>query len=54
LLRKGQKAPQGYEAVELDHDRGIALIRILLSDPAEFAEIDAIRRKSTCQTASAK
>ena len=54
LLRKGQKAPPGYEAVELDHDKGIALIRILLSDPAEFAGIDAIRRKSTCKPAPAQ
>ena len=28
--------------------------RILLSDPAEYAEVDAIRRKSTCQAVSAK
>lgn len=54
LLRKGQKAPQGYEPVELEHDKGIALMRILLSDPSEYAAIDAIRHKSTCQTASAK
>jgi hypothetical protein len=54
LLRKGQKAPAGYEAVELGYDRGIALIRILLSDAAEFEQIDAIRRKSKCRTVSAK
>ena len=54
LVRDGQVAPKGYDVVKLDHDRGIALIRILLSDPAEFAEVDAIRRKSTCQAASAK
>ena len=54
LVRDGQVAPKGYDVVKLDHDRGIALIRILLSDPAEFAEVDAIRRKSTCQVASAK
>lgn len=54
LVREGQVAPEGYEVVKLDHDKGIALIRILLSDPAEYAEVDAIRRKSTCQAASAK
>ena len=54
LARDGQVAPKGYDVVTLDYDRGIALIRILLSDPAEFAEVDAIRRKSTCQAASAK
>jgi len=54
LVRKGQVAPKGYDVVQLDHDKGIALMRILLSDPAEYAEVDAIRRKSTCQAASAK
>lgn len=54
LVRKGQVAPKGYDVVQLDHDKGIALMRILLSDPAEYAEVDAIRRKSTCKTASAK
>jgi len=54
LIREGQVAPKGYEVVQLDHDKGIALMRILLSDPAEYAEVDAIRRKSTCQAASAK
>ncbi|MEW6577256.1 DUF1254 domain-containing protein [Sphingorhabdus buctiana] len=54
LVRKGQVAPKGYDVVQLDHDKGIALMRILLSDPAEYAEVDAIRRKSTCQAVSAK
>jgi hypothetical protein len=49
LVKAGQKAPAGYEPVRLEHDRGIALIRILLADPAEFPVIDAIRRKSTCK-----
>jgi hypothetical protein len=35
----------------LKHDRGIALIRILLAHPEEFPAIDAIRRKSTCKQA---
>jgi uncharacterized membrane protein len=39
----------GYEDVMLKHDRGIALIRILLANPDEFSAIDAIRRKSTCK-----
>jgi uncharacterized membrane protein len=54
LLRAGQKAPPGYDPVQLDHDRGIALIRILLADPAEYVGIDAIRRKSSCRSAAAK
>lgn len=49
LLKTGQKAPAGYEPVNLKHDRGIALIRILLTSPDEFPAIDAVRRKSTCK-----
>ena len=49
LLKSGQKAPSGYEPVMLQHDRGIALIRILMASPDEFPAIDAIRRKSTCK-----
>jgi hypothetical protein len=49
LVKAGQTAPQGYEPVRLQYDRGIALIRILLSSPAEYPVVDAIRRKSTCK-----
>lgn len=49
LMKAGQTAPKGYEPVTLQHDRGIALIRILLANPNEFSAIDAIRRKSTCK-----
>jgi uncharacterized membrane protein len=49
LVKAGQKAPAGYEPVRLEHDRGIALIRILLADAGEFPAIDATRRKSTCR-----
>ncbi len=48
LLKAGQQAPPGYEPVMLQHDRGIALIRILLGNPDEYPAIDAIRRQSTC------
>lgn len=51
LYREGQKVPAGYDPVKLDHDKGIALIRILLADPGEFPAIDALRRKSTCKIA---
>lgn len=54
LLRDGQKAPEGYEPVKLGYDKGIALIRILLNEPADFPEVDAIRRKSTCRAPAAK
>jgi hypothetical protein len=53
LLREGQKAPAGYDAVQLSYDKGLALIRILLSSPSDFAEIDAIRRTATCRVAKA-
>lgn len=53
LLREGQKAPAGYDAVQLSYDKGLALIRILLSNPSDFAEIDAIRRTATCRVAKA-
>jgi uncharacterized membrane protein len=39
----------GYEPVALKHDKGIALIRILLTDPSRYAAIDGIRRKSRCE-----
>lgn len=48
LVRKRTEAPAGYDPVVLNHDRGIALIRILLADRAELPVIDALRRKSTC------
>lgn len=54
LLQKGGKVPAGYEPVELGYDTGIALIRMLLSDPKDYAKIDAIRRKATCRASNAK
>ena len=51
LLHKGEKAPAGYDPVELEHDKGIALIRILFDGKEDYAAIDAIRRKSTCKAA---
>ena len=49
LMKKGQKAPDGYTPVVLAYDRGLALIRILLANPQEFPAAVAIRRKSTCK-----
>jgi uncharacterized membrane protein len=51
LVRPGQQAPDGYEAVPVGYDKGIVLIRILLADKAEFATIDALRQKSFCRAA---
>jgi uncharacterized membrane protein len=49
LIKKGQKAPEDYEAVSIGYDRGLVLVRILLANPAEFVRVDAARRKSTCK-----
>lgn len=54
LLRDGMAAPSGYKAVTLGHDKGLALIRILMKDRSEFPVIDAIRRKSRCYLAPTK
>src|SRR3546814_14543062 len=48
VARAGQAVPAGAETVYANHDRGIALIRLLLKDPAEIGALDAVRRQSTC------
>lgn len=48
VAREGQAVPAGAEIVRTDHDRGIALIRLLLKDPAEIGALDAVRRQSSC------
>jgi uncharacterized membrane protein len=50
LAREGQDVPAGAEVVRTRHDRGIALIRLLLKDPAEIGALDAARRQSSCAT----
>jgi len=50
VARSGQAAPAGAEVVRTDHDRGIALIRLLLKDSREIGELDAVRRQSSCTT----
>jgi uncharacterized membrane protein len=49
LARVGQLAPAGAEIVRVRHDRGIALIRLLLNDPSELGALDAVRRQSHCE-----
>jgi uncharacterized membrane protein len=51
ILREGQTAPPGYEAVRVGYDRGVALIRILLAEKSDFAAVDSIRRTSFCKPA---
>ena len=48
VARDDQAVPDDAEVVRTGHDRGIALIRILLKDPAELAGLDAARRASSC------
>lgn len=50
VAREGQDVPAGGEIVRTNHDRGIALIRLLLKDPAEISGLDAVRRQSSCRT----
>ena len=48
VARDGQVVPAGAEVVRTNHDRGIALIRLLLKDPGEITGLDAARRQSSC------
>ncbi|UKK85125.1 DUF1254 domain-containing protein [Sphingopyxis sp. BSN-002] len=50
VARPGQTVPVGSEVVRTNHDRGIALIRLLLKEPAEIGGLDATRRQSSCAT----
>ncbi|MDO9369338.1 MAG: DUF1254 domain-containing protein [Sphingopyxis sp.] len=49
VARDGQAVPKGTEVVRTNHDHGIALIRLLLKDPAEIGGLDAVRRQSSCR-----
>ncbi|MBB6424774.1 DUF1254 domain-containing protein [Sphingopyxis sp. JAI128] len=50
VAREGQAVPAGVEIVRTDQDQGIALIRLLLKEPAEIGALDAVRRQSSCRT----
>ncbi|MDE0879732.1 MAG: DUF1254 domain-containing protein [Sphingomonas bacterium] len=50
LALPGQPVPKGVETVRLDTAKGIALVRILVADRAEFPAIDAARHRSSCKT----
>ena len=49
IAHAGQATPAGYEAVRVDGDRGIALVRILVADRATFPAIDRERRETACR-----
>jgi len=48
VARAGQAVPAGAEVVRVGHDRGVALIRLLLKDPTEIGGLDVVRRQSSC------
>ncbi|WP_066589199.1 DUF1254 domain-containing protein [Sphingomonas pruni] len=52
IARPGQPVPDGMTAVRVDGTTGIALIRILVPDRAQFAAIDAARKASNCKALS--
>jgi hypothetical protein len=49
LVAPGTSAPAGYEAVPLEHARGIALIRILVSGEADYRAVDPLRQLASCR-----
>lgn len=51
LVEQGAKAAAKSEVVRVKGARGVALIRILVDDPARFPAIDAARRGATCRIA---
>ena len=53
IVKPGVAAPAGYEPVAVTGDRGIALIRILVPDRAQFAPLDQARRLSNCRSVAA-
>lgn len=49
IARQGQAVPAGVEVVRVGYDRGIALVRLLLNDPAEIKALEPLRRQSGCR-----
>ena len=52
IAQDGQPVPDGMQAVRVSGKTGIALLRILVQDRAQFAAIDAARKKSNCKPLS--
>ena len=48
IARPGQAVPAGVEAVRVDGDRGIALVRMLVGAAANYPAVDRARRASRC------
>lgn len=53
VAQEGQATPAGAAVVRVKGARGVALIRILVDDPARFPAIDAARRGSSCKAIAA-
>lgn len=52
IAQAGQPVPDGMTAVRVKGTSGIALIRILVQDGAQFPAIDAARKASSCKALS--
>ncbi len=52
IAQAGQPVPDGMTVVRVKGSTGIALIRILVQDRAQFAAIDAARKASSCKALS--
>lgn len=48
LALPGQDTPAGARRIDMPSTKGIALIRVLLKDPAEFDTVAAVRQRSSC------
>lgn len=48
VAREGQATPPGVTVVRVQESRGIALVRSLVVDRAQFAPLDRARRRSDC------
>ena len=48
LAREGQDVPEGREVVHVPSDRGLALLRILVSERDAFPAVDAARQTASC------
>lgn len=49
LATAGQKVPQGARKVTLPDAKGVALLRVLLANRAEFDQVTAFRNQSYCR-----
>lgn len=54
LVKPGVAAPAGFEPVPVTGDTGIALIRILVVDRAQFPALDQARRLSNCRSVAVR